>query len=149
MKKILTKKSGWIRIIEAFTMILLITGFLLIIFSKDLVSRNSNSEGVYEKIQETLRQIQLNSTLRNSIIEPSSSSLPVSWEDFPLDLKKVIGNETPSYLECTGKICSLTSDCLLDDNENPDKNLYIQKVIITSTLESYSPRELKLFCWEK
>tara|TARA_Y100000310_G_C20563634_1_gene754343 strand:+ start:687 stop:1136 length:450 start_codon:yes stop_codon:yes gene_type:complete len=149
MKKILTKKSGWIRIIEAFTMILLITGFLLIIFSKDLVSRNNNSESVYEKIQETLRQVQLNNSLRSGVMESDSSSLPVEWEDFPLDLKSKVGNETPSYLNCIGKICGLNSDCVLDNNENPDKNLYIQKVIITSTLNSYSPRELKVFCWEK
>lgn len=149
MKKILTKKSGWIRIIEAFTMILLITGFLLIIFSKDLVSKNNNSESVYEKIQETLRQIQLNSSLRDSVLESSSNDLPVEWEDFPLNLKSVIDNETPSYLNCIGKICDLKKDCTLINNENPSKNLYIQRVIITSTLDSYSPRELKLFCWEK
>ena len=138
-------KSGWIRIVEAFTMILLITGIFLIVLERD--STKDFSQEIYEKEQGILREIQLNNSLRESILSFNSDSLPIEWENFPQNLKEKIISRTPSYLECKAKICNVNDPCVLSETSN--ESIYAQKVIITSSLEKYSPRKLKLFCWEK
>jgi len=148
MKKIniLENKGAWIRIVEAFTMILLITGFLLVILNKEDLLEDKSSKSVYEKQQEIIRKIQLNNTLREDIL---NSSLPVEWDNFPSNLKEYIISETPSYLECKAKICSLNDNCVLNEKTSDEKNLYVQKSIISATLDTYSPRQINVFCWEK
>jgi len=141
------EKRGWIRIVEAFFTILLITGVLLVVLNKGYLPKEDISQGVYEKQQGILREIQLNDSLRESILSFSSSNLPIEWDNFPQDLKNKIISKTPVNFECKAKICNLNDICVL--NEFSDKDIYAQKVIITATLDEYSPRQLKLFCWEK
>ena len=141
------EKRGWIRIIEAFSTILLITGVLLIVLNKGYLPKEDISQRIYEKQQGILREIQLNNSLRESILSFDSNSLPIEWSSFPQDLKDKIISKTPGDLECKAKICNINDICVL--NEISDKDIYAQKVIITATLEKYSPRQLKLFCWEK
>ena len=135
-------RKGWISIVEAFTMILLITGILLIILNGESFQKDSSQE-IYEEQQGILREIQLNDSLRNDIL--NSINLPVEWEELTGSVKNKIISKTPGYLECKAKICNENDVCVL--NENSDKEVFVQKVIITSTLDTYSPRQLKLFCW--
>jgi len=134
-------KSGWIRIVEAFAMILLITGVFLIIIDKE--SPKDFSGEINEKERGILRDIQLNNSLRDNIL--NVGTLPIELESFPVNLKEKIISETPSYLECKAKICTLDDDCLLSDSVV--QSIYTQEVIISSNLVKYSPRKLKLFCW--
>jgi len=134
-------KSGWMRIVEAFIMILLITGVFLIITDRE--SPKDFSEEIYEMEQGILRGIQLNNSLRDSIL--NVVNLPIELEAFPGNLKEEIISKTPSYLECKSKICTLNDDCLLSNSVA--QNIYTQEIIITATLEKYNPRKLKLFCW--
>lgn len=137
--------SGWIRIVEAFAMILLITGIFLMVLDRD--SPEDFSQKIYEQEQGILRRIQLNDSLRESILSFDIGALPIKWENFPQDLKEKIISKTPSNLECKAEICKVNENCIL--SESIYKSIYTQKVVITSTLEKYSPRKLKLFCWEK
>lgn len=140
------KEHGWIRIVEAFAMILLISGvFLMILDRRD--SPDDFSQKIYEDEQGILRRIQLNDALRESVLSFDIGTLPIKWENFPQDLKEKIISKTPSHLECKAKICKINDDCIL--SESIDNNIYTQEVIIASTLDIYSPRKLKLFCWEK
>jgi len=145
--KILKEKKAWIRIVEAFTMILLITGILLVVLNKEDLLEDKSSKNVYEKQQEILRKIQLNNTLRENIL--TQPALPVEWDNFPSGLKDYIISETPSYIECKAKICSLSDSCVLNEVINDETNLYVQKTIISATLDTYNPRQLKIFCWER
>ena len=139
------EKSGWIRIVEAFTMILLITGVFLIVLEKDLAK--DFSQVIYEKEQGILREIQLTNSLRENVLSFNSSSLPVEWDNFPPDLKEKIISKTPSYLNCKAKLCNVNELCVL--SETPNENVYVQSVTITANNEKYNPTKLKLFCWEK
>ena len=125
-------------------MILIITGVFLIIIDRD--SPEDSSQKIYEKEQGILRGIQLNDSLRENILSFDVGILPIEWDDFPENLKEKIISKTPSYLECKAKICNANEDCIL--SEFIDKDVYTQEVIITSTSGEYSPRKLKLFCWE-
>jgi|TARA_B100001971_G_C18077212_1_gene476322 hypothetical protein len=139
------QKKAWIRIIEAFVTILLITGILLIVLNKGYISKNDNSEKIYEDEQVILREIQLNNSLRQEIL--NIGVLPVEWNNLSENVKNKIIFETPSYLNCEAKICSVNEICVL--NEISNKDIYVQKTIITATLEKNNPRQLKLFCWRK
>ena len=144
-------KRGWIRIVEAFTAVLLVTGFLLVVIDKGYVDKQDISKEVYEKEFFILKQIQSNSSLRNSVL--NVSSFPMKWEDFPDILKNKINNELPVYLHCQAKICEINKICVLNESDNElvknldDKDVYVKSVIIASNLTTYSPRKLKLFCW--
>ena len=140
-------KKAWIRIVEAFTTILLITGVLLIVLNKGYLPKEDISQGIYEEQQWILREIQLNDSLRESVLSFDLNSLPIEWDNFPQDLKDKIISKTPGDLECIAKICNINEICVL--SEISDKDIYAQKVIITATLEKYSPRQLKLFCWRE
>ena len=140
------KKKGWIRIIEAFVAILLIAGVLLIIIGEEhLVNPDANSE-IYDSQLNVLRSIQMNDNLRQSVL---NASTPVKSDDaeFPQDVKNKIEYLTPSYLECKAKICQIELECDLDSL--PEKDVYVQSIAITATLDNYDPKQLKLFCWRK
>lgn len=138
-------KSGLIRIIEAFTMILIITGIMLTVLNKGFIAKDGDSEKIYEIEQAILRDIQLNNSLRSEIL--AFGILPVEWENFSPNLKNEIASRTQVGFECKAKICSLNTNCIL--SEEIEKEIYAQKTIITADLGKYSPRELKVFCWEK
>ena len=139
------KERGWIRIVEAFTMILLMTGIFLVV-----TERNSNqdvSQKIYESEQEVLRVIQLNNSLREDVFIFSSSSLPIEMSNFTDNLNNSINSTIPNYLNCYAKICEINDECTL--TESVEKNIYTQEVLISSSLDNYDPRKLKLFCWVK
>lgn len=138
-------KRGWIRIVEAFVSILLITGVLLIILDKNYIEKKDVSEKIYETELSMLREVQSDDNLRAEIV--NLDGLPVKWDDenFPIDVKNKLISRTPNYLHCEANICELNDDCVLD--KEISKDVYAKSVIITATLEKYSPRQLKLFCW--
>ena len=139
-------KRGWIRVVEAFVAVLLITGVLLIIINKGYIGKKDISNKVYDAELSILREIELDDNLRSEIL--SANPLPINWGDtnFPVNVKNKIEVRSPEYLECKAKICELDKICIM---ENIDKDVYAQAVAISATNEIYKPRQLKLFCWEK
>ncbi len=135
--------KGWIRIVEAFIAVLLVIGAAIIV-----VGGGIQIEGISEKVYDVeisiLREIQLNNTLRSEILETSGT---IEWDDFPSETKNKIQNRIVSWLECVTKICPPESVCLLEGES--EKSIYAQSVLITSTLDIFNPRQLKLFCWER
>ncbi|MDZ4226741.1 MAG: hypothetical protein U1B79_01370, partial [Candidatus Pacearchaeota archaeon] len=98
-------RRGWIRIVEAFVAILLIAGIVLIVVAQDQNKREDVSSRTYISLVSVLREVQLNNTLRADIIGTEGT---IEWDSgsFPARVKDKIIEKTPSYLECTGKICS-------------------------------------------
>lgn len=139
-------KRGWIRIVEAFIAIMLITGVLLVVINKGYVGKADISGKVYEAQLAVLREIELNETLRKEIL---SVNFPVKWDEFDdkglTGVKDRIETRIPEYLTCEGKICKLDEVCSQD--KYIDADIYAQSVAIAADLERYSPRQLKLFCW--
>ena len=98
-------KKGWIRIVEAFVAILLITGVILILLNKQEISERDISLKVYQTEIAILREIELDDNLRADILGVDKSLLPVDWEDeeFPLTIKEKISERAPNYMKCIGK----------------------------------------------
>jgi len=141
-------QRGWIRIVEAFVAILLITGVILVVLNKGYIKKEDPSLKIYETENGILREISTEENLRNEVL--GASPLPVEWIDFSLGVllvKQKIEEKTPSYLECSSRICSLNDECVL--NSNLDKDIYAKSAVITGNNTIYDPRQIKLFCWMK
>jgi hypothetical protein len=144
------ENKGWIKIVEAVIAILLITGVLLILLNRGYIGNDNISERVYSAQLSILREIENNQTLRDEIIGIPNELLPVEWELIPESIRNKIIERSPDYLECEAKICFLQNICELSEyKEGQVGDIYSQSVGITANFQSYSPRQLKLFCWTK
>jgi hypothetical protein len=149
LKIINTKKNkrGWIRIVEAFFSLLLIAGALLIVLNKGYLGGEDQSARIYDLQLSVLREIELDDILRQEILNVNEAILPIedTHSSFPKDVMERINERMPDSFTCKAKICEINVLCEL--NEYIDKDVYAQPVAITATLEDYSPRQLKIFCW--
>jgi len=151
---ILKNKKGFIRIFEAFVAILLITGVVLFVINKGYIGKEDASQRFYNVELSVLREIQLNNNLRQEILEIDVNQLPIENDDgsglFPFIVNQTIDNRIQGFgfLACKVKICELDRICTLQSFPL-GKDVFAQSIAITSTLEIYQPRQLKMFCWEK
>lgn len=134
-------KRGWIKIVEVFAAILIISSIVLIAIQQS----QGEEESIYSRVNSDqisiLREIQLNDALRGEII---TSSGVVEWADFPASSKNKIIEKTPNYMECTAKICAAGAEC--PPSGNQEGSVYAETVIMGATLDDYSLRQLRLFC---
>lgn len=143
--KIKKNRKGWMKIVEAFTTVLLIAGFLLIVVN-EINIKEDNSELIFDLEYAMLREIQLDNSLRDSLL---GLTLPSEWDlDFPQEIKDKINQRKPNFLECKTKVCEIQDDCILDSTPL-NKEVFVQPAFISSNLSDYSPRQIKLFCWDK
>ena len=138
-------RRGWIMIVEAFIGILLISEILVISLNNPNIKRGDPYEKIYLIENGILEEVQLNNTLRANALDVTP---PISSDElnFPNKIEDTINLRKPDYLNCTERICLISDAC---DVENlPDEDIYVASTVITASLTKYSPRELKLFCWE-
>ncbi len=139
-------KRGWIRIVEVFISILLMTGVLMLVIDRDVFEERDVSLEIHEMQISILRNVELDNSLRGDVL---LASLPVSWNNFGTSgltsVRDEIISRTSADFICEAKLCSLQDNCLFDNSI--EENVYVQRVIIAADLEIYSPRQLKLFCW--
>jgi hypothetical protein len=142
-------KKGWQKIVEAFLSVLLIAAVLVLVINQQNTKPSDSSSRFYNYETYIIRGIEFNDTLRNEIIGVSGSALPLTSDNqsFPLDVKNQILATAPSSLLCAAEICYTNSTC--DFWQNINKDVYAQKIFITSSLQTYNPEQLKLFCWLK
>jgi hypothetical protein len=149
MVNIIKSKRGWVRLIEVFIAILLLTGVLLVVINRsNSPEKNTLYNQMSNKELAILRDIELNDTMRAEIL--SILTLPLDWTSFNLngleDVKSRIIYLTPTNLKCEAKICAIDENCI---SELSGENVYARAVFISADLNTYSPRQLKLFCSEK
>jgi hypothetical protein len=147
-KNFMKGKKGWIRIVEAFVAILLITGVVLIVINRGYLEKDI-SEDVYKNQIEVLREIQLDEKMRSEIlaIDETKVNETVRWEEIPQSVQNKILYSSRLDLNCTAAICFLDKICALE--KYPEKDVYSRSVAIAANLTDYNPRQLKLFCWVK
>jgi len=137
-------KKGWIKIVEAFIAILLVSGVLLVVINRGYVGRTDISEQVNQVQLSILREIELDNELREDILE-TKTKLDGGWK-VPESVVQKIQSRLPDYLTCTSKICELNKICEAK-NVPLDKDIYAQPVAIATEGDNPEFRQLKLFCW--
>lgn len=143
-------KKAWVKMVEVFISIMLMTASIVLVLSKNVFSGEEMKE-IDGQMTSTLRTIQINETFRSEIID-YAGELPVEWESFESsgldETQDKIIEKTPENLECQAKLCSLNDACMNDDAPT-DRNIYSKAAYISADLDTYNPRQLKLFCWRK
>jgi len=127
-------KKAWLRILEAFLAVMIILSAVLIIMSKQKTTVDL-SEEIIQNQDRILDIISKNNTLREKVILKQEESLTN-------EISKMI----PPTMKFAIKICEIESACYTDKTPN-DKEVYTREVLITSTLEQYSPKKLRFFVW--
>lgn len=143
-------KRGWIKILEAFIAILLIAGVALFLYGGKSSSGKDFSSEIYPIQRQILSEIQSNGGFRSDIVKVSETNLPISWENFNKQnnlhrLREFIISRTPPGWECVARICKMNSE--ICDIGYIGEAVYAQPTIISTDLEEYSPKQLKLFCY--
>lgn len=131
MKKMNTK--AWVRIVEAFIAVLIITGGVLIILSRESKT-NDSSDKIYEKQRNILNMVIKNESLRNKIIVGENQ-----------EVNDAISLMISNNWNFTTNICDINEIC--NTNTPNDKDIYVSEVIVTSNLTQYSPKKLRFFVW--
>lgn len=129
-------KRGWLRILEAFLAVLIIASVLLIMVTR--MPGRDRGEEIHEMQRLILRQVALNDGLREEILNDEISE-KVKTKDF-------IKEMAPVYWEFEVEICEIGVVCKIDYIA---KDVYADEILISSTLEEYQPKKLKLFVWER
>ncbi len=129
-------RKAWIKIIEAIVAILLIVGVAITIISQGYVKIQDTSGKIYSVENSILRGIQLNNTIRNDILNENT-----------LSAETKVNEKIPNYLDCELEVCQMDEFC---EPENlPEKDIYTRSIIISANLDTYNPKQLRLFCWQK
>jgi len=125
-------KKAWIRMAEAAFAIILLASMILVMIGKQ-AERQDISEAMYRLQHNILDEASRNETIRNAALS----------EDAP-KVESFIRYRLPAGMNFTVKICNLPELC---DAELPESEIYVSDVLISSTMQEYLPKKLRLFVW--
>ncbi len=135
------QKGAWIRIAEAVAAILIVSGVLLFVYSKSFEGP-SKADYVYNLQKEILDVISSNESLRQAALTDNEGLL-----------NSFVSTRIPSSFNSSVKVCLLGTGSNIGCNLNfqVDKSLYVEEIIVSTNLdtESFQPRRVRLFVWEK
>jgi len=131
-------KKAWIRIVEAFIAILLVAGVLAFVFVKQ-IQKPAKEEAIIQIQRIILDEIADDKDLRTAVLAEDKSTI-----------KNHITNRIPADLDFDICISDVGDNCNpLEVEIYTKKDIYVDEIIISSTLTEYNPRKLRLFIWEK
>lgn len=131
-------KQGFLRILEASIAILIVISVLFFAYNR---SSTNNAEDYSVKILEILEEIAKNPSLRTYVLEYESGEIHPEINSF-------VSERIPqNFLNFEVKICEIESACGL--SSFVDGEVYSAERTISSNLEIYSPRKIRIFIWAK
>lgn len=126
-------EKGWIRIVEAFMAVLLVAGVMLAVYSKQAIT--AENEEIIKTMSAILDEVVNDNQLRTDIL----SNTTINVEAF-------VKERIPSVMDFKVRICEINAICGLDVYH---ENTYARERIVSSILQKYDAKKLKLFLWEK
>lgn len=140
----LKTKRGWIRILEATIAVLIVSGILIVVYSR-YNDRNTGPEDyIYSLQRQILRDISLRNDLRSYALTQNTNPL-----------NNYVNGKIPATFNYSLKVCNFTSPptpCKLDATEfiaTMNNDIYVEEIIISADFGTYSPQKVKLFIWER
>jgi hypothetical protein len=144
-------KKGWIKIVEASIAILILVGVSLFLYGGSSSKEKKDSSEMYRMQRTILEAIQNNDEIRSDVLKIDDKDLPIEWKGFDTqgleDLKNLIESLTPSNIICISKICEMSGK--ICDIEYMEKDVYAYSAVISANQTTYSPKQVKLFCYKK
>lgn len=135
-------KRGWIRILEATIAVLIVSGILIVVYSRHIDKNIEPEDYIYSLQKQILRDISSRNDLRRYALTENISTLD-----------SYVKGKIPAAFNYSLKICNFTdppTPCKLSAEEfiaTQDNNIYAEEVIISADFESYNPKKIKLFTW--
>jgi hypothetical protein len=135
----MVNKKGYLRIVEAFIAIMLIAGVMGFIFVQQNKSNNQSDE-IHHIERIILEKISNDNELRQAVLDDDINKL-----------NETIGVFIPTDYTYTFRICEIKDICGLERaNDYYTKNeIASEEVSISSTLETYNPKKIRIFAWVK
>lgn len=148
-------KRAFLRIIEAFVAILVITGVLLFLYIGN-VPKVNEEEVVYPIIRVSLKEITTSAELRIAVLsfDVENGVLDDSDENYSV-VNASFARTIPADYGYYFNICNITSACGINDNSLvaglAEQNVFSDYIVVFSTPGSPAsdPKKLRLFVWEK
>jgi hypothetical protein len=132
---LLANKKAWIRIAESAIAVMILASVMLV-----LIARQGEKKGISEEMYKLqhliLEEAAKNESVRNAVLNSVNLNL---IDDF-------IGVRMPIGIDFNITICNPTGVC---DVETPtvNKELYADDILISSTLQQYQLKRLKIVSW--
>jgi|APSaa5957512535_1039671.scaffolds.fasta_scaffold175951_2 hypothetical protein len=138
-------RRGWMRILEATIAVLIITGALGVVYSKQFVQADSGKEEYISSLQEkVLLDITYNKTLRGYVLDPTEDSIA--------GLVFLVNPTIPSNYNFTILSCDFNVACKLSPEVyilTIGKTVFVEDALVSTDIISvYNPRRVRLFIWE-
>jgi hypothetical protein len=153
----MNNKRGWMRILEATIAVLIVTGVLIVVYSRQ-VDRGVDPVDYFRNLQgQILADISINSGLRVSVLNVTNDE--AGDPNFDVIHDFVLGR-VPDFVEFSIAICNLSSEsdnCMMNSADvikTLDKSVFVEDMIISSDLGDgsgaiYIPKNFRLYMWEK
>jgi len=129
-------KKGFIRILEVFIAISIISGAMIFIYIVQ-IQRPNEEEEIHQLQRLILEEITRDPTLRAAVVEDNDEA----------SVKLAIEGFIPSEYEYDLRICALNTLCSL--NQVIGKEVFSDETTVSSTLNQYSPKVVKIFIWKE
>lgn len=138
---IFNQKRGWIRILEAVVAILLLASVLLYLYTNKAENPTKFSNYVTDIQMRILSELAQDEELRKAAIQEDTNY--TALEDF-------IEFNLPRDLDFRIGVCSLNEDTCPPHGEpiTTENDVYVEERIISSTLDTYSPKLIRLYVWK-
>ena len=134
----MVNKKGILRIVEAGIAVLIVLSVLLVVTTSQRGERAT--EDLSGVLPGLLDEVAKNSTLRNIIVSqpPGDATAAV--------ISNIEDKISPAF-EYSVRICSPEKVCGL--SEYPGTDVFAAERIISSSLQTFDPKKLKIFLWRK
>ena len=141
-------KRGFLRILEAFIAILIIAGAMTFIYVKEIPGKNQR-EDILNLERIILETITNDAQLRQAVLNGFGNT--ESAEGNRTLINSTIAKLVPQGYTFLFKICNLDEICGLDQRSSfyTKNEIYSERSSVSSTLETYDPKKIRLFMWEK
>lgn len=133
-----TGKRGWLRILEAVIAVLILSSVLVVLYTNKTPQRDESSI-IYNLQVKILDGIASNANLRNATLYSNETYIESDLDDY-------VDSKVPKNYNYSIRVCSLSNtDCSLQYTWAGE--IYAEDRIISSNLEVYEPKFLRLFIW--
>jgi len=131
----LKNKKGWIRIAEASTAIMILASVIIVLISRQ-VEKKGFGEDMYKLQQLILEEAAKNESVRDAVLNSRNLYL----------IDNFIDERMPIGIEFNVSICNPSGICNVGTTA-VNSEVYVNDILISSLLEQYQPRKLKIISW--
>ena len=142
----INEKKGYLRIVEAFIAIILIASVLIFLYVNN-VQKPNYEESIYKLERAILEEISSNSSLRDAVLNGDYKLTNQGAENNRTLINNAINKYINNEFNFAFKICDLNEVCGAESFVN--KEVFSNQISVSSNLDIYDPKIIRLFIWEK